>query len=74
MTLNLNCETVNVGDELLVTAQMRLEVSDPEALASHQLAADLLVALEPARNILERIGVAKGVSLSLQPFQEEDEE
>jgi hypothetical protein len=73
MTINFNCEVVNVGDEVLITAQMRLEVADPEALAGHAVVADLYAALEPARIILERIGVAKSVSLSLQPYVEEPE-
>lgn len=74
MTVNLNCEPVVVGQVVLATAQLRIEVTDPEAIASHMLIAELYAALEPARKVVERIGIAQGISLSLQPYDEEDED
>jgi hypothetical protein len=74
MTITLSHEPVEVGQELLITAQLRVEISDPEAMENHALVADLYAALEPARRIIERIGVAHGISLSMQPYIEEDED
>jgi hypothetical protein len=74
MTINLSHEPVEVGQELLITAQLRVEIVDPNAMCNHALVADLYAALEPARHIVERIGVAKGISLSMQPYEEDEEE
>jgi len=74
MTITLNHEPVTVGQELLITAQLRVEISDPEALENHALVADLYAALEPARRVIERIGIAHGISLSMQGIEEDEDE
>ena len=70
MTVNLHCEPVAVGQELLITVQLKVEITDPEALDNHALVADLYAALEPARRVVERIGMAKDSSLSFQGIEE----
>lgn len=74
MTVNLTCEPVEVGQLILVTAQLKIEVTDPEVMDNHALVSDLYAALEPARRVVERIGMAKGISLSMQPYEEDEED
>lgn len=74
MTITLSHEPVEVGQELLITAQLRVEVTDPEAMDTHALVADLYAALTPARKIVERIGIAHGISLSMQPYEEDEDD
>lgn len=74
MTITLSHEPVEVGQELLITAQLRVEVTDPEAMDTHALVADLYAALTPARKIVERIGIAHAISLSMQPYEEDEDD
>lgn len=73
MTITLSHEPVKVGDELLISIQLRADVTDPDALDTHALVADLYNALAPAGRVVEKFGTTKAISLSVQPYNEEDD-
>lgn len=70
-TVNLSHEVVEAGAEALVTAQLRFI---PSAALSAEQQAEIFTALNPVLAAVAQYGTVLAVSLSIQPYSDEEED